>query len=146
MGIVIYMVSIILFIVAGVLTWSKLADLETKNKIIICAISLITCIIFTLIIFGLSSIGIEYPNSEGKAVIRNTLTSIFVPINGIIFIPYIAKILIQIKNNDIDQEQMRKKLIKLLILFILVVIIEINYLKNIQLGTINVSNAMEKGN
>lgn len=146
MGIAIYIVSVVLFIIAGVLTWNRLAELDRKNKIIICIIALVVCIIFTLIIFGISSIGIKYPNGEGKSMVRRTLMLIFVPINGIAFIPYLAKLLIEIKNGDIDQEQFKKKMVKLLIICIIVVIIEINYLKDIQLGIIDVSNAIEKGN
>ena len=140
MTIFITLISIILFIILIALIWNRLSDLEPNQKILTCIASLSICIVFTLIIFSISSNGIEYINKEQKSIITRTFVAIFAPINGIIFIPYLAKIRSEAQCGNIDKKQTKRTLIILLILLILGTIIQINYFKTIQLGIIDYSN------
>ena len=140
MTIFITLISIILFIILIALIWNRLSDLEPNQKILTCIASVSICIVFTLIIFSISSNGIEYINKEQKSIITRTFVAIFSPINGIIFIPYLAKIRSEAQCGNIDKNQTKRRLIILLILLILGTIIEINYFKSIQLGIIDYSN------
>ena len=66
-----------------------------------------------------------------------TLVAIFTPINGIILLPNITRIINESQNGEINKEECKKRLKKSLIVFILLVIIEFVYLKNTQIGILN---------
>lgn len=137
MTIFITLISIILFIILFALIWNRLTDLEFNQKILTCLASLIICFAFTYFIFSISSNGINFTNVNQKQVIIKTFVAIFAPINGIIFIPYLAKTRNDSQLGNIDKEQAKKRIVIILIVLVIGTIIEINYFKNIQLGIID---------
>lgn len=132
--------QIILFIVCVRLIWIKLEMFSKKEKTIICIIGIIISFIITNIIFLISSSGINYENAEIKNKVSFIINTIFTPINGIIFMPYIAKILSKIRSNEIEQKQAIKKIVILCSLFFIVSFIEIKYFNYIQLGALDIAN------
>ena len=137
MNTIITVISIILFLVLSIIIYNGLNGMNQKNKIIIFFIEIIVCFVFTTILFNLSSIGIEYLNSKNKGIAMRTLVAIFTPINGIILLPNITRIINESQNGEINKEECKKRLKKSLIVFILLVIIEFVYLKNTQIGILN---------
>ena len=97
-----------------------------------------------MIIFNISKNGINYQNESTEKTIKTILVSLFTAINGIIFIPYIAKIFLKVKENDIEKSKLNRKIIILIILFVICMYFECGYLKDIQKGIINVYNSMLK--
>ena len=73
--------------------------------------------------------------------VRNMLIAIFTPINGLIVIPYVANMINKIKIDDITPEKFQKGVILIGIIFLIVLILECSYLKDIQLGIIDMLNA-----
>lgn len=136
---IIVLISIMLFAILLILIWNRLSNFDLRKKIITCVLSLIICLSLTLIIFSISSNGIQYQNLNEKQTITKTFVAIFTPINGIIIIPYFVKILNDIRTKKTNKEQTKRKLIIFLILLTLGAIIEINYFKSIQLGIIEYS-------
>ena len=130
MNTIITVISIILFLVLSIIIYNGLNGMNQKKKIIIFFIEIIVCFVFTTILFNLSSIGIEYLNSKNKGIAMRTLVAIFTPINGIILLPNITRIINESQNGEINKEECKKRLKKSLIVFILLVIIEFVYLKN----------------
>ncbi len=137
MNTIITVISIILFLVLSIIIYNGLNGMNQKKKIIIFFIEIIVCFVFTTILFNLSSIGIEYLNSKNKGIAMRTLVAIFTPINGIILLPNITRIINESQNGEINKEECKKRLKKSLIVFILLVIIEFVYLKNTQIGILN---------
>ena len=137
MNTIITVISIILFLVLSIIIYNGLNGMNQKKKIIIFFIEIIVCFVFTTILFNLSSIGIEYLNSKNKGIAMRTLVAIFTPINGIILLPNITRIINESQNGEINKEDCKKRLKKSLIVFILLVIIEFVYLKNTQIGILN---------
>lgn len=137
MNTIITVISIILFLVLSIIIYNGLNGMNQKKKIIIFFIEIIVCFVFTTILFNLSSIGIEYLNSKNKGIAMRTLAAIFTPINGIILLPNITRIINESQNGEINKEECKKRLKKSLIVFILLVIIEFVYLKNTQIGILN---------
>ena len=137
MNTIITVISIILFLVLSIIIYNGLNGMNQKKKIIIFFIEIIVCFVFTTILFNLSSIGIEYLNSKNKGIEMRTLVAIFTPINGIILLPNITRIINESQNGEINKEECKKRLKKSLIVFILLVIIEFVYLKNTQIGILN---------
>jgi hypothetical protein len=137
MNALISMISIILFIVLGIIIYNGLNGMDLKKKIIIFIFEIIVCLIFTMILFNISSLGIEYPNSQSREIALKILVTIFTPMNGIILLPNVTRLINESQNGEIDKEECARKLKKTLIIFILLVIMEFVYLRNTQIGILN---------
>lgn len=137
MNALISVISIILFIVLGIIIYNGLNGMDLKKKIIIFIFEIIVCLIFTMILFNISSLGIEYPNSQSREIALKILVTIFTPMNGIILLPNITRLINESQNGEIDKEECARKLKNTLIIFILLVIIEFVYLRNTQIGILN---------
>ena len=68
------------------------------------------------------------------------LLAVFIPVNGLLTMPYLASIIGKISTNEIAREKFNKKLIAFVILFIIILIIEYSYFKSTQQGIINMIN------
>ena len=143
MNVLITIISIILFFVLGIIIYNGLNGIELKYKIIIFLIEIFLCFVVTIILFNISSIGIEYPNSKSKTIAMKTLVLIFTPINGILLLPNVTRIINESKNEEITKEEFGKKIKKFLITFIILIIIEFIYLKNTQNGILNNYNMIK---
>ena len=115
---------------------------DGMERIVICVAGILISWLLTSILFKLSSIGIEYGNVEIEQEVSKILVLVFTPINGIIYMPYIAKLMSKYKFDEIQSEELFKKIIILIAITILLFIVEVIYLKNIQLGILNVANKM----
>lgn len=136
-------ISIIILVTYFVLiawTWQCLESTEKIKKTIFIILGIVICYLITLVLFNLSKNGIDYQNVENEKIIKRILTLLFTAINGIIFIPNIAKLYIKIRENNIKKEKVRMKLIILFVIFIICTIFECEYLKNMQIGIVNVYN------
>lgn len=134
MGPLIAIVSIALFVVLFVFTINRLGEYETKQKIIIYIAGTVVSLIITMLIFGIVSLTIDYNNPETKQAITRMLMPIFIPINGIIYMPYFSKIINSVKAKEISKDDAQRKLIKSIIVIAIIYIIEIIYLRNVQTG------------
>lgn len=135
---IIVTITIILYAVLIGWTWNKLDTLEKHIKIIYIILGLIIMSVITLIIFNVSSIGIKYEEMQIKNDIRNMLVLVFTPINSLFILPSFAKILSKINNNNIEKDKIISKAIITLLVFIIIIFIECSYLKNTQLGIIEI--------
>lgn len=143
------MVIIISIIVAVYLlmiawTWQSLESLEKTKKVAFIVIGIIISYIVTLIIFNISQQGVNYQNEMTKHEIKKILVLLFTALNGVIFIPYIAKLFTRVKENEIEDYKLKKKIIILVIIFIICMFFENMYLKDIQNGIINIYNSIPK--
>ena len=138
----IMIIVIALFIVQISFTIYRAEAYERIEKVIICVAGTLISWLITIILFNLSSKGIEYSNLEFKHQVSKILVLVFTPINGIIYMPYIVKLMSKYKFNEIKNDELIKKILLLIIITIILFIIEVIYLKNIQLGIINVANKM----
>ena len=138
MLILIATITIILYIFLISFTLHNLSLVESnKVKIIYLIIGLLVMLICTIIAFIISSHGIEYGDTELLKKIRYMILAVFVPVNGLITMPYLANMLSKIGLNQITQEKFKKRIIILGIVFLIIVIFEISYFKSIQLGIID---------
>ena len=141
MIVLIVTITIILYILLVVFSLHKLSFVnDIKVKIAYIAIGLLIMYIITLIIFNISSNGINYENEEMIGKVRNMLLAVFIPVNGLLTMPYLASIIGKISTNEIAREKFNKKLIAFVILFIIILIIEYSYFKSTQQGIINMIN------
>ncbi len=139
MLIAIYLIIIILFGVLIFWTWNNLVDFEGNvQRIKFILIGIIILCVVTLIIFNISKIGITYPNIDVIKKVRTITVLLFAPLNGYITLPHIAKILSNIKTNEVEEEKIKKRIIILFAIIIIFTIVEIKYLNGFQNGIIQI--------
>ena len=132
---------IIIYLILIAWSWKNLGNLEKSKKIIYIVIGLIATYIFTYIIILISRGNIEYPNDEIKQVMQNTLTILFAGINGSILMPYVAKTVDKINEEEIDKKGLKKKFIIFIILVVAILIFEIGYVGSTQEGILQILDA-----
>lgn len=143
--IIIIIMAVYLVLIAW--TWYSLENIEKTKKIAVIAIGVFLTYIITLIIFSISKAGIDYGNIPNQSAMKNILVILFTGINGIVLLPYIAKILGKIKENEIEKDVVKRKIVILIIVFIICMFFECGYLKDTQKGMINIYNSTyEKNN
>ena len=143
MAIIIGIIAIIYFVLIA-WTWQSLGVIEKRKKVIFLLIGLFVMYIITLIIFNISKREINYQNQEVQVLVRRIIVILFTGLNAIIFIPYIAKIWNKLKENNINKEELNKKIIILVVIFIICIVFECGYLKDTQQGIINIYQSMIK--
>lgn len=137
MNALITIIAIILFLVLGIIIYNGLNGMDNKKKVIIFLVEIIACLIFTITLFNISSIGVDYPSEQNKKIAMKTLVAIFTPINGILLLPNITRIINESQNEEISKDECNKKIKKFLSIFVLVLIIEFIYLRNTQIGILS---------
>ena len=131
MGLIIDLMILILFIVLILWTWNSTKNFEitfTRFTYIVCGI-LINFII-VLIVFNISKSNIDYTSIKVMKEVRKKILLTFIPLNGLITMPFIANIINKIK----DGENQKKRILVISIISILIILLEIFYFKSIQVG------------
>ena len=142
--IIIIIMEVYLVLIAW--TWYSLENIEKTKKIAVIAIGVFLTYIITLIIFSISKAGIDYGNIPNQSTMKNILVILFTGINGIVLLPYVAKILGKINENEIEKDVVKRKIVILIIVFIICMFFECGYLKDTQKGMINIYNSTYKQN
>ncbi len=93
--------------------------------------------VYTMFIFNMVHLDIPYPNEDVKNVISKTLILIFTGLNTLVILPYSANIVDKIFEEEIERNKANKRIIILVIIFLLCIFVEKGYLKNTQEGIIN---------
>ena len=135
----IYFIIFVLFIIYIVCVWNSTKEFETLlMRISFILVGTIFITILTLILFWISKIGIAYPKKEMIGEVRKIILLSFIPINGFITLTQASTIFAQAKSGMMSKEDMEKKIKKLVIIFIVLIIFEAIYFKNIQNGMIKI--------
>ncbi len=130
--------TIIIYLIVLAWTWHNLSGIEHGKKIIYTIVGLIVMYIITMITFNISKTGITYENPEMEKDIGNMLILIFAGLNSLIVLPYISRLLSRINDDDIEKNQVSKRIMVIIVVLVLCLIMESGYLKDIQNGIINV--------
>lgn len=134
----IIIVAIIIYFILIAWTWKSLGGVEKNKKVIYMLIGIIIMYLVTLIVFGIAKTGITYESNDMQNSVQNVLVIIFAGINGIIVMPQIGKILDKINEGEIETFQIMRKIVILLLIFIICLILEIGYMKDTQEGILRV--------
>lgn len=140
MSIIIITITIILYLILLGFTWHNLDAVDSKLKVAYILIGTILMAVITLIVFNISKSNVEYQNSNMISNMRNMLVVVFTPINGLIVMPYVANMLGKISVQEITQEKFKKKAIVITLILVTILIFECGYLKDIQLGILDMIN------
>ena len=137
-------ISIIIYLINIAWTWKSLGKLENSKKIAFIVIGLIIIYIITTIVFLISQNGIQYENKESIGTIKNILVGVFSGINALIILPQLAKILDKVKEGELEKNQIRNRVIILLVIVIICMIFECGYMKDTQEGIMKVYQALQE--
>ena len=144
MNIYIMLAIILANIIAISIVYQFIKRLDKKEKIIFIAISVAIVYILISITYWISGFGID---EKIHSQCKEFVTYMFVPVNVILFIPFIAFNYIKFKDKKIKQEDLFKKVFVIAIIAVIVLIGEYFYFKNIQNNVKQISqNAEEKQN
>ena len=127
---IIITIMIAMFLILISWTWHNLGDIEKIKKIITMIVLFVLIYIVTLIVFNISKSDILYNSKEAMENVKTILVLLFTMVNGLIIMPFI----------DIDYNDDKKSFLVIFIVFIIVIIFECGYLKDIQNGILNVYN------
>ena len=136
-------ISIIIYLIDIAWTWKSLGDLEKSKKVAFIAIGLVITYIITTIVFSISQNGIQYENEESIKTVKNVLVAVFAGINGLIIMPQLAKTLDKAKEGEIEKNQIRNRIILLVIILIICLIFECGYMKDTQVGIIEIYKSLQ---
>ena len=116
-------------VIALTIIYQILKRLPKKEILIFLAASFTIIYILVSIVYWLSGIGVE-PNVHAAS--KNMIIYIFVPVNLIFFVPYIAFQYRKLKDKKGNINDIANKFSIVVVLLILALIIEFFYFKNIQ--------------
>ncbi len=115
--------------VAITLIYQFVKKLPNKEKIIFIAASFATIYILVSVIYWISGFGIEKRINDAA---KDFITFIFVPVNVIMLVPFVAAKYSKVKLGVIKQEELKKTLIIVTIVGIVILGIECVYFKKMK--------------
>ena len=132
-------IIVVLFIIYIVCAWNSTKEFENNLlRISFIFVGTLFITLLTLILFWISKIGVEYPKKEMIGEVRRIILLSFIPINGFLMLTQTASIFAQAKSGMVSKEDMQKKIKRLVIIFIVLIVFEAIYFKNIQNGMIKI--------
>ena len=135
----IYFIVFMLFVVYIVWTWNSTKEFEDlKIRIAYLLVGTLFIAMVTLIIFLVSKIGVNYPKKEMVGQVQKIVLLVFTPINGFVVLTQFSSVFQQIRSGMVSKEKMDKKIKRLVIIFIVLIVFETIYFKNIQNGMIRI--------
>ena len=136
---IIYFMIIILFVAYLIWTWKSTAEFDNiVVRISYIVIGTIAVMLITLVLFAISKNGVEYPKEEMIGEVRKIVLLVFVPINGLIILTQLAGLFGKMKNESISSPTVSRRIKILAIVFVVLIIFECIYFKNIQNGIIDI--------
>lgn len=115
--------------IAITLVYQFVKGLPKMEKIIFIGVSFAVMYVLVSISYWISGFGIEKNINEG---LKNFITYIFVPVNVIILIPFVARKYYKWRQNEIDKESLIKRIIIVSIIGVLILTVETIYIKQIK--------------
>ena len=132
-------IIVVLFIIYIVCAWNSTKVFEnTLLRISFILVGTLFITLLTLILFWISKIGVKYPKKEMIGEVRKIILLSFIPINGFLTLTQSASIFAQAKSGMVSKEEMKKKIKRLVIIFIILIVFEAIYFKNVQNGMIRI--------
>ncbi len=140
MKLFIYACILVLNVVTMLLTYKFLgSELEKKDKIIAIAVGFALLYVMVTGVYWISTSGIELGEIAGTA--QNLITFAFVPVNGLLILPFLAISYRQLKQGNLKKETFKKRCIILGVLLVILLLIEYFYFKDIQNGILSMIQA-----
>jgi len=105
-------------------------NMNKQKKIITIMASIGSVYIITLVVYLLSSIGVEKISAAEK--VRNVIIMAFVPVNVILFLPFLICSFKKMQSKIITMDSLNRRVIAVAIFAVIVLIAEGSYFRNYQ--------------
>ena len=127
-------------IISVITVYQFIKKLDKKQVIMFIAISVGIMYMLISTIYWFSGLGIDAKIHEAS---KNFVLYLFVPVNVLLFVPYLASRYMKLKENAIKRSDFAKKVEILVVLLIVVLVAEFFYFRNIQT---NIASIQEQTN
>lgn len=139
----IYFCILILNVVAVLLNYRFLGQsIEKKDKWIFMMVGIAVMYLLVSIIYGISTKEVDL--GQASTTTKNLITFTFVPVNGILILPFIANSYRYYREGRLKVENFRNRVILLAVVLVVVLLIEFFYFKDIQTGILNMIQAKQQ--
>ncbi len=135
--------AIFVFLISIVWVWHNLGNIERPKKVAFILVGLCITYFITMILYNIASTDVAYPSEEIRKIVSNTLILIFTGLNALIFLPLIANLLDNILEEEIENKQAKRRIIVIMVIFVICVFVEKGYLKDTQEGIISMYNEVQ---
>ena len=122
-------------VISLVTVYQFIKRLDKKQIIIFMAVSVAIMYILISIIYWFSGFGVDASIHEAS---KSFVLYLFVPVNVLLFIPYLASKYMKLKENEIKRSDFAKRVEILAVLLIVVLTLEFFYFRNIQTNIVNI--------
>lgn len=123
--------------IAITLVYQFVKGLPKMEKIIFIGVSFAIMYVLVSISYWISSFGISENVNEA---LKNFIIYIFVPVNVIILIPFIARKYYKWRKNEIDKESLVKRVIIVSIIGVIILTVETAYIKQVKKNVGEIAN------
>ncbi|MCI8482103.1 MAG: hypothetical protein HFJ27_03315 [Clostridia bacterium] len=135
--IIIGIISIVIYIVAILMVVTNTYEFEKEKKIKFIIIGGITILLATWLIVMISSSAIKIDNHNVLSITKMTSILIFAPLNTMAILPYLGNVLNKYKQKRLEEKQVEKRIIILVCILVIMMIIEVSYIKDFEIGLLN---------
>lgn len=125
--------SILLYTLAMVIIKCNMIGLKKEQKTKFILIGNVIIFMITVFIGGICATGIQAPK-EMVQIARNTSILLFAPINSVFLLPFLGSTISKYEQKEINERQLKKRLLMLAIFTIFAIWFEVGYIKNFQIG------------
>lgn len=119
--------------IAIALIYQFVKRLSKMDKLVFIAGSVAMIYVIVSIVYWISGFGIDQKVHEAA---KSFITYTFVPVNVILLVPFVATKYNKLKNNEIGRDDFFKRLAIVGIVAVIILIVEYNYFKGMQLNMI----------
>ncbi len=140
----IVLITSIIYVILISWSWQNLGELEKTKKIIYLIIGIIVSYLITLIIFQIAKGSYAIEEADIQNRLQNIVVAIFTGINGMIIMPQIAKIIDKLKEEQIEKQDILKRVAIILVVFITCLVIEGGYMRDTQKGTLKIYQTVKE--
>ncbi len=142
----IVIITIVLYALVIIWTWNSLGKIKIIKKVLMLGIGMLMMCCITFVIFNLSKEGVKYDQQVIEQEIKKILVVVFTGVNSLIILPYFAKLFEKLQAKEIEQKQVGKKIIIMIIIFIVGMFLECGYMKDVQQGILEISHSYSTQN
>ena len=140
----IFIMTAVIYILAIAWTWHNLGEIGKIKKVVFIIIGTFILYLITMLLFNFSQNGISYEQEEMKNEVRNIVVLLFTGINGVLILPNIARLYEKVQAGEMEKERLIKRIIIYIVIWVICMWIEVNYMTSIQEGILQVYNANQQ--
>mgnify|MGYP004673159025 CR=1 FL=1 len=137
MALFINLIIIVIYLISIASIWTSLENSGKTEKIIVVIIGMLAMFFITNIIFNISKSTINYENIELQKNMEQIILWLFTGLNSL-FMPVGIRNIVKTKSGEQEENVFKVKMVILVAIFVLVMTLECNYIKDIQEKTINI--------